>query len=154
MLFHHLPKNIQDSIEKDMEKHMSKHRKDDSFYIRGEVPTLKLQNFEETYGYAVTFMENGLVQVSDNHPYIVELIEKEKEFVQEIQLWKALAKETKVLKQKFDEVNNATNHNPFNYTYNPKHGEVVASGNNGGWYEFKDGTVKTYLQLLVDGVKF
>ena len=104
MLFHHLPKNIQDSIEKDMEKHMSKHRKDDSFYIRGEVPTLKLQNFEETYGYTVTFMENGLVQVSDNHPYIVELIEKEKEFVQEIQLWKALAKETKVLKQKADEI--------------------------------------------------
>jgi hypothetical protein len=36
-----------------------------------------------------------------------------------------------------------------NYQYDEKHGKVLQSGFGGSqWYQFEDGTVKTYLELL------
>ena len=147
-----------DEIRKDIESyknvvdeyHFERYMKND-FYPS----TIPLMTFKELYGYEI-YKENGIVSISKGCPHEKPIYLRMDIDIVYIDPEPIKITVDRIKKEMESQLNDASHYDDvYHYTYNPNYGKVVHSGFGGGaWYEFQDGTVKTYLQLLSEGVKF
>jgi len=109
------------------------------------------RSFKDLYGYEIILDTNtGLITLSEDCQYLKPI---DITYIDPIPMKTRIEQ---IKKEMETQLNDALHYDDvYHYTYNPKYGKVVASGFGGSaWYEFQDGTVKTYLELLSEGVKF